>query len=1661
MKASWKVWIACWMSVVLAVTGLFPGLGRLPAVKAASNVYVQINYDESAIAKNSKLYNGTTYTGTIGGAWGIYSSAANTDYVMMENAPGRSDYSLKIVSNTTNINTGRNNLGGNTAGNTGVGGKLVFETTVYMNSTQHRRDIQFRSLNAPVPATATTNVSVISFDNAGKIKDAGNQTIGTYEANAWYRLKLFVDNDARTVTYFINGVYAGEAALPAAWLNVRHIYLYQYYKSGVQGEWYVDDLKLADYVPVTGLAVSPATLELAETEQTTIAASPLPDNASEARLTWSIDDPTVASVVYGVVHALKAGTATVTVSTYGGGYSQSVPLTVVAPIPLNAITLPGEVSLPATTMRRLEPAFVPVNATNRKVNWQSSNPAIATVDANGVITGLAAGSADITAISEANPAITGVTKVTITPYIDVERVTIENAPAQLMKYETFTLAAVVSPSGATAPELTWQSDHPGVLAVDGNGRLTAVGVGTAAVTARASNGQSDTVTIQVTTPQPQDPQEYDKLRIRWEQTFTGMDALDVGNAEVKAIVDASAAQAQSYWDTMQLSGSGGTLWADLPASTTDSTFVTDHYTRLKAMAKSYALRGTALYHNDALKADIIQAMDWMLAHLYTPTGAEFGNWWNWDIGAPTRLADILVFMYDDLTPQQIAANALSIDHYIGDVAAPSFTQAGANRSDIMMIETRLGIVEKNYDRLIKARDGLTPLFDYVTSGDGFYEDGSYIQHNNIAYSGSYGEVLMQGMGNLLLLLNGSTWQPVVPGVDNVYRWIKEGFAPILYKGQALDMTRGRAIVRGNASDGYASAKSILIGMARVAQTAPPDKAEALKRFIKFHIPYLLERGMTYYQFPLDLADMIKGWMADPSIVPSEQLPQHVEMNAMARSIHVGDDYLFGISKSSKRIATYELTNGENPKGWYTGDGMTYLYNNDLRQYTDNYWQTVDWYKLPGTTVVDRPRSSDQYQYGDGEMAPSNAWAGGASLGSYGVSGMNLKQIGTQMSANKSWFMFDDEIVALGSGITSTDHLPVESIVEQRKLKADNSNAFIVDGEAKSGEIAEQAVAHPSWMYLEGNVQGAGIGYTFPDHQSVTIARKRQEGRLSDVELSDPPSSTPQTDLLSNYFVTMWINHGADPVNQSYAYAILPNATQGKTAAYSASPDYDIVLNSPDAQAVRERKLGVTGYNFWRDQLTTAGDVTSNHQASVMVKEDPYAGRYELAVADPTLENSGTIELELNRSAEAVIAKDDAIQVTQLTPTVRIRANVKGTLGKSLRLTLQTTPVLPEQPELPQGIEEDSSGGGSTPVSSSNVPYLVEDGKASIHLGQGENTASVALSGLPSVPLEVSADGISVTLPAASVQAFKQTAAQSAKLKLDIDVRQAADAALLSAPAADSSAVLTRSGPGVTVGLQLREENGTAVEGPAWPTAANVTIPVSEASLDAELLGVYRYDEAAEQWMFAGDEVEIANGRAAFAIDRPGTYAVMAYDKSFVDVPSGHWAHRALQVLAAKHIVDGVSQMAFDPSGTTTRAQFTAMLVRALHLPELQAGAGFADVSAEAWYASAVAAASRAGLISGVTEQTFSPDALITREQMAVLLVRAYAYHGGVVPAGLAERSGYTDRTDMSIWAQEAIDGASALGLLSGTAADTFSPKEALDRIQSVQAIYNLLQVSGK
>ncbi|WP_068497386.1 Ig-like domain-containing protein [Paenibacillus kribbensis] len=189
------------------------------------------------------------------------------------------------------------------------------------------------------------------------------------------------------------------------------------------------------------------------------------------------------------------------------------------------------------------------------------------------------------------------------------------------------------------------------------------------------------------------------------------------------------------------------------------------------------------------------------------------------------------------------------------------------------------------------------------------------------------------------------------------------------------------------------------------------------------------------------------------------------------------------------------------------------------------------------------------------------------------------------------------------------------------------------------------------------------------------------------------------------------------------------------------------------------------------------------------------------------------------------------------------------------------------------------------------------------------------------------------------------------------------------------------------------------------------------------------------------------------------YAVVSADKKFKDLEN-HWAQKDVEMLANKLIVKGVQPDIFEPNRAVTRAEFVALLVRGLGMQEKPLAEHFTDVKEDAWYAGSIGAAMEAGLIRGYGNQSFGPEKVITREEIAVITEKA-AHYAQALNAGSSSekyKEMYSDASTVSPWAQEAMAQATEQGLIKGVSPDLLAPKQQATRVEATSILKRFLQL---
>ncbi|MFF9011429.1 polysaccharide lyase 8 family protein [Streptomyces sp. NPDC014870] len=759
---------------------------------------------------------------------------------------------------------------------------------------------------------------------------------------------------------------------------------------------------------------------------------------------------------------------------------------------------------------------------------------------------------------------------------------------------------------------------------------------------------------------------YDTLRLRWRELLlgTGFSASDPLFAGRLSELGAKAA---SYRAAM--APSSASLWPDLPYASFAGDPVTGTYNRLRTMALAHAQPGTGLTGDVSLAADVVAGLQHVHDGVYHAsfTLPSTNWWWNAQIGAPSALLDTCVLMYDSLSAAQISAFCAAVDHFVPDsqldVGAPH--GESANRVDFCKVVAVRGVLGKNSAKIARARDGLSPVFPYVTSGDGFYRDGSFIQHSHTPYTGSYGAVLLSGLAWLFALLGGSSWDITDPNKQLMLDAVERAFAPFVYNGLLMDAVSGRAVSRGlsaTATNGFTGgdhsrAQGVMAAVLMLAMGASATERTRWRGMVKGWLQR--DYYLTLEANPsLEIASLsrLKAARDDTAPTAVAEPVGHRVFGSMDRATHRRPNWAACLSMSSARVAFYAFGNLENKRGWHTGSGMlSWWKDSTLGQFSDTFWPTVDPYRLPGTTVSKKPLADGAG--GDfGAPRPSSTWAGGASDGTYAALGMDIRGLQSTLAGRKSWFFLDDAVVCLGAGIGCADGTGVESIVENRNLGATGTHTLTVDGTAMPATQGWSAtLTGARWASLAG--MG---GYVFPGGATVKALRQERTGAWSDINgLSG--STTPFT----RRYLTLWFDHGTDPTGAGYAYILMPGADSTATAARSADTTWlSVLANTGNHQGIRVPSLGFTGVNFYGSG--TVGTLTATGAASVMVRESGTTAT--VCVANPT-QTVGSLDITWNRAVTGVVSQDPSVTVLATGSSLRLRVDTSAKAGATQRVTV--------------------------------------------------------------------------------------------------------------------------------------------------------------------------------------------------------------------------------------------------------------------------------------------------------------------------------------------------------------------------------------------------------
>ena len=245
----------------------------------------------------------------------------------------------------------------------------------------------------------------------------------------------------------------------------------------------------------------------------------------------------------------------------------------------------------------------------------------------------------------------------------------------------------------------------------------------------------------------------------------------------------------------------------------------------------------------------------------------------------------------------------------------------------------------------------------------------------------------------------------------------------------------------------------------------------------------------------------------------------------------------------------------------------------------------------------------------------------------------------------------------------------------------------------------------------------------------------------------------------------------------------------------------------------------------------------------------------------------------------------------------------------------------------------------------------------------------------------------------------------------------------------------------------------------------VTLPYTLTNKDKSYqLTAYQFTKYGKIWEIDGAVYHRDAGGVRFYLPEPGLVAVgfdpeaELIDVEFTDVKKDRWSYEYIMYLAQRGIINGIGNHLFAPDKAITRAEFVKMLSSiAPYFSADYAVGSFADVTQDDWYAQYIEWARDAGITNGTSDQTFSPNDLITREEMAAMIDRAIESFGYELTA-TQKKNAFLDEDDFSDYAYDSIYAMQRAGILNGMGGNLFVPQGNATREQAAKIIALLYQM---
>ncbi|HDC9887349.1 TPA: polysaccharide lyase 8 family protein [Staphylococcus aureus] len=743
---------------------------------------------------------------------------------------------------------------------------------------------------------------------------------------------------------------------------------------------------------------------------------------------------------------------------------------------------------------------------------------------------------------------------------------------------------------------------------------------------------------------------YEKLKNTWLDVNYGYDKYDESNPDMKKKFEATENEAKKLLSEMKTESGRTYLWESSKDIDTKSADMTRTYRNIEKIAEAMNHPKTTL-KNDENKKKLKDALEWLHKNAYgkdpdkkvadlktnfsksAPQKNTNLNWWDYEIGTPKSLTNTLILLNGDISSDEkkkytapIKTFAPKSDEILSSVGKAEPAKGG-NLVDIAKVKLLESIIEEDKDMTKNSIDSFNKVFTYVQSNstgkerNGFYKDGSYIDHQDVPYTGAYGVVLLEGISQMMPMIKETPFKETSQNDTILKSWIDDGFMPLIYKGEMMDLSRGRAISRENETSHSASV-TVMKSLLRLSDAMDESTKAKYKKIVKTSVKSDSSYKQNDYLSSYSDISKMKALMEDSTLSTNDLTQQLKIYNDMDRvTYHNKDlDFAFGLSMTSKNVARYESINNENLKGWHTGAGMSYLYNSDVKHYRDNFWATADMKRLAGTTTLDNEEPKENKN-------SDKTFVGGTKFDDQHASiGMEFENQDKTLTAKKSYFILNDKIVFLGTGIKNTDSSmnPVTTI-ENRK--ANGYTLYTDDKQTTNSDNQET-----NSVFLESTDTKKNIGYHFLNKSKINVKKESHTGKWSEINKSQKTE-----DKKDEYYEATQKHSNSD---NKYGYVLYPSLS--KDVFKSKASQVTVVKQDDDFHVVKDNESVWAGVNYSDSAKTfeingTKVEVKAKGMFILKKKDDK---TYECSFYNPESTNTASdIESKISMTGYSITNKN--------------------------------------------------------------------------------------------------------------------------------------------------------------------------------------------------------------------------------------------------------------------------------------------------------------------------------------------------------------------------------------------------------------------------------------